>query len=152
MQLNADVRLMRRYVISRAAGRAIPEWTYFVPQLAEGMGAWLRGDEKTAKATEHWRRERRPSEPWCPWLGRRCGVLEDMALQAFFMTVPEDGWSRLDVAVSRTPSRCFREWRASGERLLAFIEESIDAPPNPGPAAGWPAKRGVGMRSLLALR
>lgn len=152
MLLDAETRLLRRYVMSRAAGRAMPEWTYFVPELAEGVGAWLRGDEKTARAAGHWLRERRPNAPWCPWLGRRHGILNDSSLQAFFLTVPDAGWGSLEMTVRRTPSRCLREWRASGESLLAYIEERIVAPPNLGRAAGWPAKRGVGMRSLLAPR
>jgi hypothetical protein len=146
-----EAQLLRRYVLERAAGR-IPAAEYVrLEEVAPGVGGWIRCDEKTARESEHWRRLRRPGALWCPVLGNRLGVAQDVALQAYFLTVPEDGWQRLANEVRRCPLECLRRWRDAGRRILAAsVAQTSGALPPPGRLAGWPAQRGIGSRSLQA--
>lgn len=152
MKSPSDLSLLRRYIVARAAGRLMPEWSYFIPQIVPGLSAWVRADDRTAKRAEHWRRIRRSGAPWCLWLGNQLAIAEDTALQAFFLTVPEGAWGRMETAIRRSPLRCLRDWRANGHRLIEALQDDSDLPHTHGPLSRWPARRGVGTRSLLAPR
>lgn len=145
-----ETLLLRRYVLERAAGR-VPAAEYArLEEMGEGIGAWIRCDRQTAQAARHWRRLRRAGTLWCPVLGSRLDIAQDAALQAFFMTIPDDDWSRLAAAVRARPSDCLRRWQQAGRRILvAAAAVAMGNPPPPGRLAGWPGQRGTGPRSLL---
>jgi hypothetical protein len=144
-----EAQLLRRYVLERAAGRTPAAEYVRLEEVAPGVGGWIRCDEKTARESEHWRRLRRPGALWCPVLGNRLGIAQDVALQAYFLTVPEGGWQRLADEVRRRPSQCLRHWRDAGRRILAASAGTTTGrPPPQGRLAGWPAHRGTGSRSL----
>jgi len=140
--------LLRRYVIDRASGRSPrPEWSYYSPDL----GAWLRVDETAARRYEHYRRIRQEGRPWCNVLGHRTDVADDQPLQVYFLTVQSDEWPRLALAVMRAPTRCLRQWRSAGQRLIAAVDPSAASPSGTtsGPLSDWPKARGTGPRSML---
>lgn len=141
-----DAILLRRYVIDRAAGRVASEWSRY----DEELGAWVRCTELAARSAEHWRRLRRPGTLWCPVLGNRLKIAQDMALQAYFLTIPEDSWSRLANAVRSRPRHCLYRWRETGRRILnaTAVHSSGEQSP-PGKLTGWPRARGRGARSLI---
>ncbi len=147
--MTVQPHILRRYVIERASGRTPRhEWAYYEPDLA----VWIRTDETSARRHDHHQRIRTDGRPWCEVLGHQTDVRDDLALQVFFMAIdPEDGWSRLAAAVREHPSRCLREWSASGKRIVAAVspETAAPFPDTPGPLDGWPNKRGEGQRSLL---
>lgn len=148
-----EAQLLRRYVLGRAAGRIPAAEFVRLEEVAPGLGGWIKCDEKTAKESEHWRRLRKPGALWCPVLGNHLGIAQDVALQAYFLTVSEDGWQRLANEVRRRPSGCLRRWRDAGRRILrASVAQTSGALPPPGRLAGWPARRGTGSRSLLSHR
>jgi hypothetical protein len=141
--------LLRRYVIDRAAGR-MPhlEWSFLAPDV----GAWVLADHATAQRHEHHRRVRQDGRPWCEVLGHRTEVRDDQALQVYFLTIAQDEWSGLALAAMRAPTRCQREWRAAGERLIAAVDLEMAAPSGtatPRPLGDWPKARGTGPRSML---
>jgi len=143
-----ETTLLRRYVFERTAGRT-PRKEF--ARYHSGIGAWIRCDETTARDSAHWRRLRKLAAPWCPILGPQTSIADDDALQAYFATVPEDGWQRLAALVGKRPTTCLREWRESGRRILDAV--SLDHPRRaapPGKLAGWPIGRGTGRRSLQA--
>lgn len=140
------LRLLRRYVIRRASGKPASEYVRLVN--LDGMAAWLECSEREARAGSRWQRVRQPSQPWCPVLGNRLGIAEDVALMAFFETVPDDDWRRHEIAVRTRPTRCLREWRETGRRLIAASRAMEAGHRTPGKLAGWPVKRGAGPRSL----
>lgn len=149
MKPPADERLLRRYVIARAAGRRMPEWTYFIPEIVPGLSAWKYADARTVKEAEHWRRIRRPGAPWCPWLGNHLSIASDDALQVHFLTISEDGWARMETVVRASPARCLAEWRAAGARLIEVVRASASGAPTSGKLTGWPAARGDGPRTPI---
>jgi hypothetical protein len=143
-----ETTMLRRYVLERAAGR-IPRKEY--ARYDFDLGAWVRCDEAVARDSEHWRRLRKPATPWCPVLGPQTGIADDDSLQAFFVTVADDGWQRLAARVEKRPTACLREWRESGRRILDAV--SLDHPRRvapPGKLAWWPIERGTGRRGLQA--
>lgn len=142
-----ETTLLRRYVIERAAGR-MPCKEY--ARYDFDIGAWVRCDEIAARESIHWRRLRKPGAPWCPILGPLTDIDEDDDLQAFFETIPEDGWQRLAAGVGKRPTACLREWTESGRRILNAV--SGNHPRNGAPhgkLVGWPTGRGTGRRSLF---
>lgn len=139
---------LRRYVIDRAAGRAPRyEWAYYEPRLC----AWICCDEGAAKRHEEQRRIRKDGLAWCPILGHRTDIRDDFTLQMYFLTVPQDDWSRMASAVRARPKRCLNDWRASGTRIIAAVSTELVATASgtPGPLGGWPKERGTGQRSML---
>lgn len=135
---------LRRYVIDRAAGRTPhPEWAYYAPDI----GAWLYADGASARRHEHHRRVRIDGRPWCDVLGHRTDVRDDLQLQAYFLTIPEDDWHRLAIDVAQHPNRCLREWRAAGALILAAADPDVAT--SQGPLSDWPPSRGTGPRSML---
>lgn len=142
-----DTVLLRRYILERAAGR-IPRKEYARYEAA--LGAWIRCDEIAARSCGRWKRVRRAGEPWCFVLGHQTVVMDDDQLQAYFATVPEDGWMRLGSAVQMRPAACLREWRESGARILdACSGTTTLAIQKVGSLSRWPAARGSGSRSLV---
>lgn len=140
--------LLRRYVIDRAAGRAPhAEWSY----LSQDIGAWILADETSARQHEHHRRVRKRGQSWCDVLGHCTVVRDDIDLQMYFATIAVDEWSRLAIDVMRRPSRCLRDWRASGSRIIAAVDPTAASPSGTtsGPLSGWPPARGTGPRSML---
>jgi hypothetical protein len=140
--------LLRRYVLDRAAGRSPhKEWTYLAPEI----GAWVLVDQAGAQNHEPRRRIRQEGRAWCDVLGHRTAVRDDIALQAYFLTMFPDEWSRLALAVMRRPKTCLGTWRASGMRLIASVDASAvpSSSPMKGPLDGWPKARGSGPRSML---
>lgn len=121
--------------------------------MALGVGGWIRCDEKTAREAEHWRRFRKPGALWCPIIGNHLGIAQDAALQAYFLTVPEDGWQHLASGRGLAPDVAVPCWRDAGRRVLrtSSVQMSGALPP-PGRLAGWPARPGTGPRSLLSYR
>ncbi|QDL99518.1 hypothetical protein FLL57_20355 [Rhodopseudomonas palustris] len=148
MTLSPAVVLLRRYVLERASER------FPCKEFARydfNIGAWVRCDEATARASEHWRRLRRSSAAWCPVLGSRTDVLTDDALQAFFLTISEDEWQRLATRVGKRPKACLRDWREAGRRILSAVSnDHPESGASPGKLAGWPTARGTGRRGLQA--
>lgn len=143
-----EATLLRRYVLERAAGR-VPRKGY--ARYDSDIGAWVRCDEAVAREARHWRCLRKLAAPWCPILGQQTGIADDDTLQAFFETIPGDGWQRLAALVGKRPTACLREWQESGRRILDAV--SNDYPRSgalPGKLAGWPMGRGTGRRSLQA--
>lgn len=140
--------VIRRYVIDRACGR-MPrkEWEF----CASDIGAWIRADETTARQHEHHRRVRTEGQPWCDVLGHRTAVRDDLALQVYFETIPHDDWPRVAIAVMRRPTRCLRDWRAAGARIIAAVDPGAgpSGTLGSGPLSGWPKARGTGARSML---
>ncbi|MCX7321630.1 MAG: hypothetical protein NT113_19835 [Hyphomicrobiales bacterium] len=146
MSLSPQVVLLRRYVLERAAGR-FPRKEF--ARYDVDIGAWVRCEEAVARASAHWRCLRQPSAPWCPVLGSRTGVYDDEALQAFFITIPEDEWQRLATRVGKRPKACLQDWRESGRRILDAVSNNHPASGAlPGNLAGWPSTRGTGRRGL----
>jgi hypothetical protein len=140
--------ILRRYVIERASGRTPrAEWAFYAPDL----GAWIRTDEMTARRHEHHQRIRVEGQDWCDVMGHQTSVKNDTALQIYFMTLSGDDWPRLAAAVREHPTRCLRDWRASGTRIMAAVspETAAPVPDTPGPLDGWPASRGEGQHSML---
>lgn len=136
--------VLRRYVIDRASGRSPrAEWSY----LSSDIGAWVRADETTARRHEHRRRIRMEGRPWCDVLGHRTDVADEQALQVYFLTIQPDQWPRLAFAAAIAPTRCLREWREAGARLIAAVESGIE--PRSETLSGWPKARGTGPRSML---
>lgn len=146
--MNVVPHVLRRYVIDRASGRSPrAEWSYYSPDI----GAWVRADEPAARRHEDHRRNRQGGRPWCDVLGHRIDVADDIALQLFFLTILPDDWRRLAIAVAQHPTRCLREWRASGHRLMVAVDPSAtpSGTVTPGPLSDWPKARGTGPRSML---
>ena len=140
--------LLRRYVIDRAAGRSPhAEWCF----LASDIGAWVLADETVARRHENHRRIRQEGRPWCDVLGHRTAVRDDFVLQIYFLTISNDGWSRLATAVMRRPRRCLDDWRAAGARLIDAVETTVGISSGTvsGPLTDWPRARGTGARSML---
>lgn len=142
---DSDAGRLRRYVNGRARNRIHNEYVRYDSYL----GAWLLCDEGTARAHAHWRRIRHPGQPWCPVLGRNVAVASDTALQSFFEAIGPEEWRRLELAVRLDPSRCLREWRAQGDRLIAAVRAAAEGHSERGQLSGWLSKRGTGARSLL---
>lgn len=146
MSRDQESALLRRYVLERAAGRT-PRKEH--ARLDVSVGAWIRCDEALALASEHWRRLRRPAEPWCPVLGKQTRIFDDDALQAFFATVPEDGWQQMATRVGKRPGACLREFKESGRRILDAVSGDNHRTRAPlGKLAGWPLGRGKGRRGF----
>jgi hypothetical protein len=72
-------------------------------------------------------------------------------LQIFFLTVDPEGWPQLAAAVRDHPTRCLREWSATGTRIIAAVSDVTTSAVSGtlGPLSGWPRARGTGQRSLL---
>lgn len=147
--MDHDVALLRRYVLRRARGAyPCPEYAFCIP--IEGVGsAWLRCDEKAARASDRWRRVRLPGRPWCPVLGNHVAIAQDVELQSFFTTIADDGWSRLEHEARRRPRHCLPQWRATGVRLILAAQAAAAGYCVAGKLSGWPSKRGSGVRSLV---
>jgi hypothetical protein len=81
--------------------------------------------------------------PWCPILGHHTDIRDDLTLQIYFLTVPEDDWSRMASAVRVRPKSCLKDWHAPGRRIIAAIstEPAATVSGTPGPLAGWPKER-----------
>lgn len=140
--------VLRRYIIGSAAGRSPHlEWSF----LSQDIGAWILADEATARRHEHHRRIRMDGRPWCHVLGHRTDVADDEALQVYFLTIASDEWPRLAIAVMRAPTRCLRDWRASGSRIIAAVDATAapSGTTSSGPLSDWPKSRGTGPRSML---
>jgi hypothetical protein len=139
---------LRRYVLERAAGR-VPRQEYV--RYDSDIGAWVRCDEATARDSAYWRRLRKPAAPWCGVLSPRTDNADDDALEAFFATVPEDGWQHLAARIGKRPMACLREWKKFGRRILdAVSDDHPRSKAPPGKLAGWPIGHGTGRRGLQA--
>jgi hypothetical protein len=86
--------------------------------------------------------------PWCPVLGNRPDIAQDVALQSHLAAVPDDDWLRLEQDVRRHPRRCLSAWRAAGRRLIEAARAAAAGHRTPGKPSGWPIKRGTESRSL----
>lgn len=150
--MDRDAALLRRYVIRRSEGAyPCPEYARRVP--IEGVGfAWVRCNDPTARASDRWRRMRIPGRPWCPVLGNRLDIAQDVPLQAYFAGVPDSDWFRMEQDVRRHPRRCLSAWRAAGRRLIEAARAAAAGHRAPGRLSGWPIKRGTGSRSLAPAR
>jgi len=150
--VDRDAVLLRRYVVRRSSGAyPCPEYARRVP--IENVGfAWQRCDERAARAADRWKRMRIPGRPWCPVLGNRLDIAQDVMLQSFFAIAGDDDWFRLEQEVRRQPRRCLSEWRAAGRRLIEAAQAAAAGHRAPGKLSGWPAKRGTGARSLVPER
>lgn len=93
-----------------------------------------------------------PGRPWCPVLGNRQDIAQDIALQSYFAMADDDDWFRLEQEVRRHPRRCLSEWRATGRRLIEVARAAAAGHRAPGRLSGWPIKRGTGPRSLAPER
>lgn len=151
--MTATVNSVLRYVSRRALDRRIMGWERVAIILDGGdkpaWVAWMTISEEEARQwdpPEHIRRIRTPAQPWCAWLGADTSVADDLPLQAFFATVPDDGWPRLAATIRYHQHRTVADWRATGERLLAATR---GAPAAPGPYAGAFSRRGTGRRSPM---
>jgi hypothetical protein len=149
MASSPEAWLFRRYVLGRAAGR-VPRREF--ARYDFDLNAWIRCDETTARESAHWRRLRKPAQPWCEVLGQQASIAADDALQAYFETVDPEGWSSLGRAVRQNSSRCFRAWSASGNRILDALSGTavVSNVLAKGSLSGWPSSRGNGPRSLLS--
>lgn len=153
--MTATVNSVLRYVSRRAYDRRVLEWKRVVVLLDGGgekptWAAWTSITEEEARQwepTKHVRRVRTPAQRWCPWLGADTSVADDLPLQAFFATVPDDEWPRLDAAIRYHQHRMVSDWRAAGGRLLAAVS---GAPTELGPYTKAFSLRGTGRRSLTA--
>lgn len=146
--MERDAALLRRYVIRRSSGAyPCPEYVRGIP--IEGVGlAWVRCNEPAARGSDRWKRMRIPGRPWCPVLGNRLTVAQDVELQSYFATVPDSDWFRLEQDVRRHPRRCLSAWRAAGHRLIEAVRAVAAGHRAPGRLSGWPITRGAGSRSL----
>uniref|UniRef100_A0A9E8CTG9 Uncharacterized protein n=1 Tax=Bosea sp. NBC_00436 TaxID=2969620 RepID=A0A9E8CTG9_9HYPH len=146
--MDRDAVLLRRYVIRRSSG-AYPCPEYARRIEIDGIGAWQRCDERAARAADRWKRMRVPRRPWCPVLGNRLDIAQDLALQSFFAIADDADWFRMEQDVRRHPRRCLAEWRAAGHRLIVAAQAAAAGHRAPGKLSGWPPKRGTGPRSLI---
>lgn len=144
-----DAQMLRRYVLERAAAR-VPRLEF--ARYDGDLGVWIRCNEAAARCSEHWRRLRKPAEPWCDVLGHQTLIADDDSLQAFFETVASENWPFLARAVQTGSNRCLRTWREVGNQIVAAVEGIPETKENrsKGRLSGWPRKRGDARRSLLA--
>lgn len=150
--MGGDAALLRRYVVRRSEG-AYPCPEYARRISVEGVGfVWVRCNESTARASDRWRRMRIPGRPWCPVLGNRLGIAQDVELQSYFATVSDSDWFRLEQDVRRHPRRCLSLWRAAGHRLIEAALAVAAGHRVPSRLSGWPITRGAGSRSLASGR
>jgi hypothetical protein len=147
--------LVRIYVNRRASGRLVPGWeraVLFLPTAA-GKPGWIgwttitEAEAKNSAPDDLVRCRRTPGQRWCNWLGPNMSVADDIELQAFFATVPDDEWPRLAIAVRRSQRQAAAAWHAAGARLIAAATSDRHHPASP--AASLFRERGTGQRSLL---
>ena len=150
--------LVRIYVSRRASGRPVPGWekaVYFLPPTPDGLPGWIgwtsitEAEAKSAPPDDLVRRRRTPGQRWCDWCGPNTSVSDDIELQAYFVTINDDEWPHLSIAVRRSQRQAVAAWRASGARLIAAATH--DRRHLGSPTANLFQKRGTGTRSLLKL-
>lgn len=146
---------VRLYVERRAMDRPVTEWVRLAQFVGDDWAAWMWVSEveaKSAPAEAFAHRIRTPGQPWCRWLGPDVSVAADLTLQSYFVTVPDDQWSKLATAIRRDQRKTVAEWRETGARLLAA---AAGAPPPHHPRQQAPIlmfrERGPGRRSLPSM-
>ncbi|WP_051228241.1 hypothetical protein [Pleomorphomonas oryzae] len=150
--------MVRIYVNRRASGRPVPGWekaVYFLPPTPDGLPGWIgwttvtESEAKNSGRDDLVRRTQTPAQRWDDWLGPNMTVADDLEMQAFFATVPDDEWPRLAIAVRRSQRQAAAAWRAAGARLIAAATRNRRDPASP--ASNLFRERGTGRRSLLKL-
>ncbi|CAI9400160.1 hypothetical protein ANOBCDAF_00427 [Pleomorphomonas sp. T1.2MG-36] len=144
--------MVRIYVGRRASGRPVPGWekaVLFLPGNWIGWTTITETEAKQADPDELVRCRRTPAQRWDDWLGPNMTVADDIELQAFFATVPDDEWPRLAIAVRRSQRQAAAAWHAAGARLIAAATRNRRGPASP--ASSLFRERGTGRRSLLKL-
>lgn len=144
-----------RYVERRSMDRPLTGWVKLTQVIGNDWAAWqivTEAEAKAAPADAYAHRVRTPGQPWCPWLGPDVSVAADLTLQSYFVTVPDDQWSKLATAIRRDQRKTVAEWRETGARLLAA---AAGAPPPHHPRQQAPIlmfrERGPGRRSLPSM-
>lgn len=150
--IDGEAHALRRYVSACAHGRPHAEYARY----DSAVRCWV-GSNETESADrcdgKQFRQVRRPSLPWCPWLGLDTSIAEDHALQAFFelhAAEPHD-WHRLLKEVTRNRRRAQRDWRRQGREAIARVRAQAELGPDvrmPSSLAAEFRVPGRGMRSL----
>ncbi len=149
---DGEAHALRRYVVARAQGRPMAEFSRYEPAIA----CWIASDGTEAAGLcdgNRFRQVRRPGLPWCPWLGLDPSIAEDHALQTFFELQATDAhdWNRLLKEVTRDRRRALREWRRQGRAAVARLRAQEAFGPDvhiPSTLAEEFRTPGRGMRSL----